>query len=89
MTRLGAIRLGDSHTGGGQMIEASGVPIDGIAQCVLGDQADCATHGGKFALVSTGDSGALFNGTPLVFEPARLECGCQVSSTCVGRYART
>ncbi|WP_084702871.1 PAAR domain-containing protein [Pseudomonas japonica] len=84
----GAIRLGDNHSGGGSMVEASGVPVDGRPQCLLGDHAQCAAHGGRFPLVSGGDGSAVMNRRPLVFEPARLACGCVVSSSCAGRYDR-
>ncbi|MFO3724672.1 PAAR domain-containing protein [Pseudomonas sp. HLMP] len=88
MSRQGAIRKGDSHSGGGQMTEGNGVLIDGRRQCVLGDRAQCALHGGPFALVSSGDNSVLFNGTPLAFEPAELACGCRVSSSCAAGHAK-
>jgi len=76
MSRHGAIRLGDQHSGGGTMKEASGFPVNGRPQCLLGDHADCPTHRGLYPLVSGGDSLATQNGRPLVFEPAQLACGC-------------
>lgn len=82
----GAIRLGDSHSGGGAMSEASGLPVDGVPQCLLGDKADCPTHKGSFPLVSGGDGSAVHNGRPMIFAPATLSCGCSVSSTCSGHY---
>ena len=88
MSRQGAIRKGDPHSGGGRMGEGSGVLVNGRQQCVLGDRAPCALHGGTFALVSGGDGSALFNGISLVFEPAELACGCKVSSTCSEPYAK-
>ncbi|MFK1554697.1 PAAR domain-containing protein [Pseudomonas aeruginosa] len=84
----GAIRLGDSHSGGGTMIEASGFPVDGRPQCLLGDHAQCPAHKGKFPLISGGDGSAVMNGRPLVFEPAQLACGCAVYSSCAGQYNR-
>lgn len=84
----GAIRLGDSHSGGGTMIEASGFPVDGRPQCLLGDHAQCPAHKGKFPLISGGDGAAVMNGRPLVFEPAQLACGCAVYSSCAGQYNR-
>lgn len=84
----GAIRLGDSHSGGGMMIEASGFPVDGKAQCLLGDHARCDRHNERFPLVSGGDDGAVMNGRPMVFEPALLACGCAVYSSCTERYDR-
>jgi uncharacterized Zn-binding protein involved in type VI secretion len=84
----GAIRLGDKHSGGGVMTQASGLPVNDIKQCVLGDVAICPTHQGSFPLVSGGDGSATFNGRPLVFEPAQLACGCSVSSSCAQSYAR-
>ncbi|BAQ81808.1 PAAR domain-containing protein [Pseudomonas sp. St29] len=88
MSARGAIRLGDNHSGGGSMIEASGIPVNGIAQCLLGDKASCPTHLGSYALVSGGDGSAIHNGRPMVFEPATLACGCSVSSSCTGQYAK-
>lgn len=88
MSGDGAIRLGDAHSGGGKMMEASGFPVNGIAQCLLGDNAICPKHKGIFPLVSGGDGSAIHNGTPMVFEPATLACGCSVSSSCSGRYER-
>lgn len=88
MPRRGAIRKGDPHSGGGRMSEGSGVLISEQHQCTLGDRATCPLHGGTFALISGGDGSVLFNGTPLVFEPAELACGCKVSSTCSGAYAK-
>nr|WP_306296688.1 PAAR domain-containing protein [Pseudomonas taiwanensis] len=85
----GAIRLGDGHSGGGAMVEASGFPVDGRPQCLLGDHAQCPTHKGRFPLASGGDSSAIMNGRPLVFEPAQLACGCSVYSSCAGQYDRT
>ncbi|MFV3405161.1 PAAR domain-containing protein [Pseudomonas sp. NY15463] len=84
----GAIRLGDTHSGGGRMIEANGVMIDGQAQCVLGDNAQCPLHVGIYPLVSGGDGSVLFEGQPLIFEPAELACGCQVFSTCTRGHAK-
>ncbi|WP_430795318.1 PAAR domain-containing protein [Achromobacter spanius] len=84
----GAIRLGDKHSGGGKMIEGNGIPVNNVPQCVLGDKALCPTHKGTFPLVSGGDGSAVVNGQPLVFEPARLACGCSVVSSCGGQYAR-
>lgn len=84
----GAIRWGDSHSGGGTMIEASGFPIDGKPQCLLGDHARCPKHKGTYPLVSGGDAGAVHNGRPLVFEPAQLACGCAVYSSCGGQFSR-
>ena len=88
MSGRGAIRLGDNHSGGGSMIEASGIPVNGIAQCLLGDKASCPTHLGSYALVSGGDGSAIHNGRPMVFEPATLACGCSVSSSCTGQYTK-
>ncbi|MGV8401402.1 PAAR domain-containing protein [Pseudomonas aeruginosa] len=84
----GAIRLGDPHSGGGHMIEASGFPVNGKPQCLLGDKAICPTHKGTFPLVSGGDETAIHNGRPMVFEPANLSCGCQVSSSCSAQYRK-
>lgn len=84
----GAIRLGDRHSGGGVMVEASGFPVNDIRQCVLGDMAICPKHDGKFPLVSGGDASAAIDGRPLVFEPAALECGCSICSSCADGYAR-
>ncbi|EKT4503136.1 PAAR domain-containing protein [Pseudomonas alloputida] len=88
MSRKGAIRKGDPHSGGGRMGEGSGMVVNGRPQCILGDHAPCPLHGGTFALVSGGDRGVLCNGIALVFEPAELACGCRVSSTCSGPYAK-
>ncbi|WP_404824780.1 PAAR domain-containing protein [Burkholderia cepacia] len=84
----GAIRFGDRHTGGGTMLEASGFPVNGIRQCLLGDKAECPTHNGMFPLVSGGDHDVLCNGRPLIFEPAQLACGCRVLSSCDGQYGK-
>lgn len=86
MSGRGAIRLGDSHSGGGTMIEASGFPVDGIPQCLLGDKAQCPKCKGTYPLVSGGDGTAIQNGRPMVFEPAQLACGCTVSSSCAEHY---
>lgn len=88
MTRYGGIRLGDSHTGGGTMLEASGFPVDGINLCVIGDRGYCPTHNGSFPLVSTGNPfGFTLNGRPAVYEPAKLACGCSVISSCRDFFA--
>ncbi|WP_176081226.1 PAAR domain-containing protein [Paraburkholderia tropica] len=84
----GAIRWGDKHSGGGAMVQASGLPVNDIRQCVLGDLAVCPTHEGTFPLVSGGEGSAVFNGKPLIFEPARLACGCSVFSSCTAGYSR-
>ncbi|WP_081478085.1 PAAR domain-containing protein [Achromobacter arsenitoxydans] len=84
----GAIRQGDKHSGGGSMIEASGFPVNGRPQCLLGDHANCPTHKGTFRLVSGGDASALHNGRAMVFEPARLACGCEVFSSCAGQFRK-
>ncbi|VWC94303.1 PAAR domain-containing protein [Burkholderia aenigmatica] len=84
----GAIRLGDPHTGGGVMTEASGFPVNGKRQCLIGDKAICPTHKGIFPLVSGGDGTATLDGRPMVFEPAQLACGCCVTSTCTNQYSR-
>ena len=70
------------------MIEASGFPVNGKSQCLLGDHAQCPTHKGRFPLVSGGDGSVVMNGRALVFEPARLACGCRVFSSCAGQYDR-
>ncbi|MGC7841177.1 PAAR domain-containing protein [Pseudomonas wayambapalatensis] len=88
MSRRGAIRMDDVHAGGGRMIEASGMLINGRAQCVLGDRAECPLHNGVFALVSGGEDSIKSNGRPLMFEPAKLDCGCQVRSSCSAGYAK-
>ncbi|EJQ9336300.1 PAAR domain-containing protein [Salmonella enterica] len=68
------------------MIEASGFPVNGKPQCLLGDKAICPAHKGTFPLVSGGDGTAIHNGRPMVFEPAQLACGCSVLSSCAGQY---
>ncbi|KAF0864154.1 PAAR domain-containing protein [Pseudomonas sp. LD120] len=88
MSGRGAIRLGDRHSGGGSMIEASGFPVNGIVQCLLGDKALCPTHLGTYVLVSGGDGSAIHNGRPMAFEPATLACGCSVVSSCTVQYAK-
>lgn len=83
MTRYGGIRLGDSHTGGGTMLEASGFPVNGINLCLIGDHGFCPTHNGSFPLVSTGNPfGFSVNGRQAVYEPAKLACGCSAISSC-------
>lgn len=84
----GAIRLGDSHTGGGVMVEASGLQVNGTPQCVLGDHGLCLSHKGRFPLVSGGDGAAVHNDLALAFEPAQLACGCHARSSCAGQYDR-
>lgn len=88
MTRYGGIRLGDSHTGGGVMVEASGFPVGGKNQCRIGDQAFCPTHNGSFPLVSGGNADFMVMGRMAVFEPAKLACGCTVISSCREFFAR-
>ena len=75
MTRYGAIRQGDSHTGGGVMLEASGFPIIDKNHCLMGDRAFCPTHGGSFPLVSGGAPDFMVMGRMAVYEPAKLACG--------------
>lgn len=88
MTRYGGIRLGDSHSGGGSMVEASGFPVNGINLCVIGDRGYCPTHSGTFPLVSTGNPfGFTLDGRPVVYEPAKLACGCSVISSCRDFFA--
>lgn len=88
MTRYGGIRLGDSHTGGGNMVEASGFPVNGINLCVIGDMGYCPTHGVSFPLVSTGNPfGFTLNGRQVVYEPAKLACGCSAISSCRDFFA--
>jgi uncharacterized Zn-binding protein involved in type VI secretion len=84
----GAIRWGDKHSGGGTMVQASGLPVNDIKQCLLGDMAVCPMHEGMFPLISGGGGSAVFNGKPLIFEPAKLACGCSVFSSCAGSYVR-
>lgn len=88
MTRYGGIRLGDSHTGGGTMLEASGFPVNGINLCVIGDRGYCPTHNGTFPLVSTGNPfGFTLNGRRAAYEPAKVACGCSVISSCRDFFA--
>jgi|GEM_PF-1005141 len=88
MTRYGGIRLGDAHTGGGTMVEANGFPVNGINLCVIGDKAYCPTHNGSFPLVSTGNPfGFTLNNRQVVYEPAKLACGCSVISSCRDFFA--
>ena len=88
MTRYGAIRLGDSHTGVGVMLEASGFPLTDKKHCLLGDRAFCPTHGGSFALVSGGNPDFMVVGRMAAIEPAKLACGCTVISTCREYFAK-
>ncbi|MHC9238690.1 PAAR domain-containing protein [Pseudomonas aeruginosa] len=85
----GAIRLGDGHSGGGRMIEASGMLVNGRRQCLLGDKAECLLHAGIFPLVSGGEGSAQHDRRPMVFEPAHLACGCQVFSSCAAACSRS
>jgi len=70
------------------MIEASGLTVNDKPQCLLGDKAICPKHNGTFALVSGGNSAALYNGRPMVFGPAQLACDCRVASSCPEQYSR-
>jgi len=87
MTRYGDIRFGDSHAGGGSMIEASGIPVSGKNLCLMGDRGYCPTHNGTFPLVSGGNPAWTVNGRMAVFEPAKLACGCSVISSCRDFFA--
>lgn len=79
MSGRGAIRLGDSHSGGGTMIEASGFPVDGIPQCLLGDKAQCPKCKGTYPLVSGGDGTTIQNGPHGVrARAARLRLHCLI-----------
>lgn len=70
------------------MIEASGFPVNGKPECLIGDKANCPTHKGIFPLVSGSDESAIHNGRLMVFEPAELACGRSVNSSCSEQYAK-
>jgi uncharacterized Zn-binding protein involved in type VI secretion len=81
--------MGDSHSGGGVMVEASGFPVMGRKLCLIGDHAFCPTHNGSFPLVGGGSPSVIVMGRMAAFEPATLACGCTVISSCREFFART
>ncbi|MCR0998773.1 PAAR domain-containing protein [Serratia rubidaea] len=72
---LGVIRIGDSTTHGGTVMEGSvGVRFMGKEVACLGDKVSCPVHG--ITYISEGDVGSRINGKSLALHGHRCGCGC-------------
>ncbi|MBU8977321.1 DUF2235 domain-containing protein [Lysobacter sp. MMG2] len=86
----GLIRLGDPVEGGGKMLQASGGPlliVDGVPVVLEGDLGWCDTHQGQYP-IGDGDPQRSVNGRGVVFDRARLACGCCVLSSVNYQWGR-
>lgn len=67
-------RLGDSHSHGGQIIEASdNVFARGRRVARVGDKATCPIHG--IAVITTGSGAVFVNGRAAARVTSQLSCG--------------
>lgn len=88
--REGFIRLGDAVEGGGKMLQASGGPlliVGGLPVVLEDDLGWCDMHQGEFP-IGDGDPMRRVNGRNLVFDRARLGCGCRVLSSVNYQWGR-
>ncbi len=78
----GIIRLGDTTTGGGTVITASGTGliVDDLPTVRLGDKATCAKHGGVRTFIECCTSW-IDDGLGSVIEGHKLSCGCHAISS--------
>lgn len=68
------IRLGDTHSHGGQVTSASPhATSDGKAIARLGDKAKCESHGD--VTIASGDPHTTFDGKPAARDGDKLSCG--------------
>lgn len=83
----GPIREGDSTSGGGVVVTASGTGfiIDGKALVLAGDKATCPKHGGIQTFVE-GCLGNLDEGIGWVIEGCKLSCSCIAYSSCADTF---
>jgi uncharacterized Zn-binding protein involved in type VI secretion len=76
------IRIGDTHTGGGQVLTGSDVmKFGGIGVARLNDPVFCPlpAHGPTF--VAEGHAVFNDNGVPIAFHGHRCACGCLLISS--------
>lgn len=68
------IRLGDKHSHGGSVIEASShSDIDGVGIARMGDKASCSKHG--MVTIASGDSTLVIDGKPTARDGDKTSCG--------------
>ncbi len=87
----GFIRLGDPVEGGGKMLQASGAEgfsVGGLPIVLEGDLGWCETHQGEYP-IGDGDPLHSVNGRSMVFDRARLACGCCVLSSVNHQWGRS
>lgn len=73
----GVIRVGDSTTQGGVVLEgSSGVMFAGKAVSCLLDKVSCSVHGETY--IAEGDEGSKINGKPVALHNCRCGCGCRL-----------
>ncbi|MFI8415932.1 PAAR domain-containing protein [Serratia sp. NPDC078593] len=72
---FGVIRVGDTTTHGGTVLEgSSGVQFMGKNVSCVGDKVSCPHHGETY--ICEGDEGAKINGKPIALHGHRCGCGC-------------
>lgn len=73
----GVIRVGDSTTSGGLVLQgSSGVNFEGKNVSCLMDKVSCPVHGDTY--IAEGDEGSKINGKPIALHNSRCGCGCRL-----------
>lgn len=76
----GIIRVGDRHTGGGNVLAGSETRLFmGTAIARLADPVSCPKHGNN--RIATATSGAFDDGVPVAQHGDLCECGCRLISS--------
>ncbi|MGR7483756.1 PAAR domain-containing protein [Klebsiella aerogenes] len=76
----GVIRIGDSTTHGGTVLEgSSGVKFGDKEVSCLGDKVSCPEHGDTY--IAEGDEGSKINGKPVALNNHHCGCGCLLISS--------
>ncbi|MDY0929069.1 PAAR domain-containing protein [Enterobacter sp. CFBP8995] len=78
----GIIRLGDSHTGGGLVLEGSiKMKFSGVGAARKGDAVICPIIGHGKNFIAEGHATFKDNGVPVAFQGHRCACGCELISS--------
>ena len=71
------IRVGDTTTGGGQVLAgSSGMKFGGISAARVGDPVMCPLPGHGLNSIAQGKLSFKNNGQPVAFDGHLCECGC-------------
>lgn len=78
----GIIRIGDTTTGGGKVLEGStGMRFGGIGAARVGDAVICPLPGHGPTNIAQGNSAYCDTGIPVAFDGHMCACGCALISS--------